>query len=71
MDKSSILQPALRTLLSLVYSGNPRQKSHSFYYKQTLFVSFLKDFGSQLYKPGADPETMLVAMEWVGTLFQR
>ncbi|XP_046649350.1 huntingtin-like isoform X2 [Daphnia pulicaria] len=49
VDCDWILQPALRTLLSLVYS----------------------DFGSQLYKPGADPETMLAAMEWVGALFQR
>jgi len=36
-----------------------------------LSVCFNADFVNQLYKPGADPETMLMAMEWVGALLQR
>ncbi|KAK4002443.1 hypothetical protein OUZ56_004272 [Daphnia magna] len=38
---------------------------------RTLLSLVYSDFGSQLYQPGADPETMLAAMEWVGALFQR
>ena len=63
-----LLGPLVRDFDLLMNLGNFQ---FVFSLSLSLSLSLSPDFVNQLYKPGANPETMLIAMEWVGTLFQR
>jgi hypothetical protein len=70
IDRHSVFRCAVKSLLALVYTG-------WFRFPVLIVINYFHvlnlstDIANQLHKPGADPETMLTALEWVGVLFQR